>query len=74
MKVSIPSQMINNLWIFKLIFFPFSRLELGIGEINQQTKDPFTKNKLNDLWTPVEFVNKLDENLFDLFNQPIIYN
>ncbi|VVC25925.1 Pseudouridine synthase, catalytic domain,Pseudouridine synthase, RsuA/RluB/C/D/E/F [Cinara cedri] len=48
------------------------RLELGFGDINLQTNDPFTKNKLNGLWTPVEFVNKLGENCLDLFNQPTI--
>lgn len=51
--------------MFDVIF----RLELGIENINVQTNDPFTRNKLNSLWIPVEYVNKLGENYYELFSQ-----
>ncbi|XP_026813943.1 RNA pseudouridylate synthase domain-containing protein 1-like [Rhopalosiphum maidis] len=44
------------------------RLELGVDGINVQTNDPFTKAKLNGLWIPVEYVNRVGDDCFRLFS------
>ncbi|XP_060841685.1 RNA pseudouridylate synthase domain-containing protein 1-like isoform X2 [Rhopalosiphum padi] len=44
------------------------RLELGVDGINVQTNDPFTKAKLNDLWIPVEYINRAGDDCFRLFS------
>ena len=33
-----------------------------------QTPDPFTPEKLNNQWLPVETVNMLSDNIFDKLN------
>lgn len=58
----------NHYIISRTHVYVIFRLELGVDSINVQTNDPFTKNELNGLWIPVEFVNELGTDCSQLFN------